>query len=265
MTLDKPNLREMLDQFSLALISGHPDDLLFLGDLLEKIEQIQIVQAPAGNDGIGRVVMSLKATLESVTLDQVPNKDTAMELVGRGVALLRDMDGADITDVTLRNRAEELLNHLKNRVNVDLTESVKPGRADISIGSVMPAGSADPSMDTRGDFAQGTDLFFNFFTESMEHIENIKIHLITLEQNPDDRDAVDAIYHLFHTIKGVSGFLGLRQIHRLAHQVENILDAARNERISVSAALIDVVLDTVDIMKQMIADQRALNERGSGR
>ena len=112
------------------------------------------------------------------------------------------------------------------------------------------------------DFGQDEDLFFGFITESLEHIESIEVNIINLEQEPENVETLNAVFRPFHTIKGVSGFLNLKTIHHLTHEVENILDDARNFRLPVTAPLIDLVLDAVDILKQMIGDLKSSVETG---
>ncbi|MDY6851014.1 MAG: chemotaxis protein CheA, partial [Thermodesulfobacteriota bacterium] len=112
------------------------------------------------------------------------------------------------------------------------------------------------------DVSRDQDLFFGFITESMEHIETIEVNIVSLEQDPEDKDTINSIFRPFHTIKGVAGFLNLHRIHRLTHEVENILDDARNDRLKVTTALTDLVLDAVDIVKKMIIDLQGALETG---
>ena len=109
---------------------------------------------------------------------------------------------------------------------------------------------------------QDEELFFSFINESLEHIETIEVNLVTLENDPDDQDAINAVFRPFHTIKGVSGFLNLGPIHRLTHNVENLLDDARSGRVRISSALVDLVLDAVDTLRKMIEEFRAGLESG---
>ena len=99
-------------------------------------------------------------------------------------------------------------------------------------------------------------------TEAMEHVESIEVNIISLEQDPENKETINAVFRPFHTIKGVSGFLNLKNIHHMTHDVENLLDDCRNDRLPVTAAIIDVVLDAVDTLKKMIGDVRARLETG---
>jgi len=101
--------------------------------------------------------------------------------------------------------------------------------------------------------AQDPELIGDFIMESREHLASIEAHLLTLEQNPTDAEAVHAAFRGFHTIKGLAGFLELATIREVAHQVETVLDLARNGELAVTPAVIDVVLQSGDFLKESVS------------
>src|SRR5262249_7333085 len=54
------------------------------------------------------------------------------------------------------------------------------------------------------------------------------------------------------TIKGLAGFLELWEVQKLAHEVETILDRARNSELLITPPAIDVVLQSADYLKRWI-------------
>jgi two-component system chemotaxis sensor kinase CheA len=66
-------------------------------------------------------------------------------------------------------------------------------------------------------------------------------------------DIINDIFRPFHTIKGVSGFLSLTKINKLAHATENLLDSARNGDFLINDTATDVILESVDTLKRLIA------------
>lgn len=96
------------------------------------------------------------------------------------------------------------------------------------------------------------EILSGFVMESLENLETVEVSLIDLEQNPDDIDSINSIFRSFHTIKGVSGFLNLKRINLLAHRAENLLDKARSGEIGIEAAVIDIILESVDVLKKLI-------------
>ena len=100
--------------------------------------------------------------------------------------------------------------------------------------------------------AQDLELVGDFITESREHLGSIENNLLTLEKHPGDKEAVHAVFRGFHTIKGLAGFLEFTPIRDVAHDVETLLDLARNEKLTISGSVVDVVLESVDYVKQAI-------------
>jgi two-component system chemotaxis sensor kinase CheA len=93
------------------------------------------------------------------------------------------------------------------------------------------------------------EILSDFVMESLESIETDEVSLMDLEQDPGDLNSINAIFRSFHTIKGVSALLNLDRINRLAHRAENLLDKARSGEIGIQATVIDIILESVDALK----------------
>lgn len=116
----------------------------------------------------------------------------------------------------------------------------------------QPESAAATAADT--SFARGdTTLLVSFIAESKEHLDMATVHLLTLETHPDDRDALDAVFRAFHTIKGITGLLELNDIKDLAHEVENLLDQARKGNLKMSGAPVDIVFESIEMLKTMVS------------
>ncbi len=98
-----------------------------------------------------------------------------------------------------------------------------------------------------------SELLGEFILESTEHLESADTHLLTLEAAPDNDESINAVFRAFHSIKGVAGFLFLDEIGGLAHEAENLLDKARQKRILLTGDSIDVIFESADLMKTLIA------------
>ena len=93
-----------------------------------------------------------------------------------------------------------------------------------------------------------------FIHESHEHLANVEQGALVLEENPDDVETLNFIFRAFHTFKGTSGFFNLLPIHRLAHEMESLLDLARQQKLVITSAVVDLILRGVDVLKQFIAE-----------
>jgi two-component system, chemotaxis family, sensor kinase CheA len=106
--------------------------------------------------------------------------------------------------------------------------------------------AAEPSI------AQDPELLSDFVLESREHLANLESQLLVLEKDPSNSEALHAIFRNFHTIKGLAGFLELREIQKVAHEVETVLDQARNGQFTVTPKAIDVILLSGDYLKRWL-------------
>lgn len=116
--------------------------------------------------------------------------------------------------------------------------------ADASLG-------AEPAL-TLSLEADG-DLLREFINESQEHLQNIENGVLVLEDNPADADTLNSIFRAFHTFKGGSGFLNLTPIKNLAHELESLLDAARQHKLAINSGIIDIILQGGDTLKTFVA------------
>ena len=82
--------------------------------------------------------------------------------------------------------------------------------------------------------ASDPELLGDFILESREYLSAIEMQLLTLEQDPANAEAIHSIFRGFHTIKGLAGFQELAAIQAVAHEVETVLDLARNAQLSVT-------------------------------
>jgi len=104
------------------------------------------------------------------------------------------------------------------------------------------------------DMNQYMDMFIE---ESKEHLQACNEHLLELEKNPEDLAIVNEIFRSAHTLKGMSATMGYEDIAELTHVMENILDAIRNSKLSVTAEILDAVFESVVYLEQMVYDIEA--------
>ncbi len=105
------------------------------------------------------------------------------------------------------------------------------------------------------------ELVTDFISEATEHLENAENELLKLEEDLENKEIINTIFRAFHTIKGVAGFLNLQHISSLAHVTENLLDLARKGELTISGTTIDIVFESIDTMKTMVAAlQEALQQ-----
>jgi two-component system chemotaxis sensor kinase CheA len=103
---------------------------------------------------------------------------------------------------------------------------------------------------------ENKELLGEFHAEAVDHLQQIEAALLALDQQPDEPEALNSIFRSFHTIKGNAGFLGLVPMQTLAHEVESLLDLARNRKLRLNAAIITEILrsrDSLSVLTQQVA------------
>jgi len=107
------------------------------------------------------------------------------------------------------------------------------------------------------DFADDPELLADFVLESEEHLASIEEKILILEKDSSLIEEIHAVFRSFHSIKGLAGFLGLAGVQAVAHEVETLLDHARNLRISINSDVVDLVLESSEYLKEEVATVQA--------
>src|SRR4051812_15092961 len=100
--------------------------------------------------------------------------------------------------------------------------------------------------------AEDPELIADFVLESREHLAAIEAQALALERDPSDGEALNSAFRGFHTIKGLAGFLELWDVQELAHEVEAVLDRARNGELIITPSAIDVLLQASDHLRRWL-------------
>lgn len=112
------------------------------------------------------------------------------------------------------------------------------------------------SLDTDDEILQ------DFLVEAGELLEGLSEQLVELERNPTDRDLLNAVFRSFHTIKGGAGFLNLTHLVAVCHRAEDVFNVLRQGQRQVDGALMDAVLQVLDVVNRMFGEIRGGVEPG---
>ena len=96
------------------------------------------------------------------------------------------------------------------------------------------------------------EIMEDFLVEAFELVEQIDHDLIELESNPEDLELLNRIFRVAHTVKGSSSFLNFDILTRLTHHMEDVLNKARRGELKITPDIMDVVLESVDMMKGLL-------------
>ena len=238
---DVGKLIEAVDQLALQVVMIEPGDLMALGSILRDIESIETTCLESGFKPVGALSAAVRKLVEKAILNDLKDAQKGFDLMGKGIELIQKHLSAP--DQAKSHDAEESF-----WAEMESLEGIaKPE------GFEETSATEQASKETI-DFTQDGQVYSDFISEAMEHLEAIELNIVSLEQSPHDKEHINTIFRAFHTIKGVSGFLNLQTINKFSHAVETLLDEARNEKLAITNETIDFILEAVDFLKNMISD-----------
>jgi len=91
-----------------------------------------------------------------------------------------------------------------------------------------------------------------YVSQTKEDLEMFSQKLLVMENNPDDFENINECFRLAHTIKGNAATMMFKETSKLAHAMENILDAIRSKQLAVEPTVIDIFFQCVDALEMMI-------------
>ena len=96
------------------------------------------------------------------------------------------------------------------------------------------------------------EILQDFLVESFELVEKLDEDLVELESNPEDLELLNGIFRVAHTVKGASSFLNFDVLTHLTHHMEDVLNKARHGELVITPDIMDVVLESIDLMKALL-------------
>lgn len=93
----------------------------------------------------------------------------------------------------------------------------------------------------------------NFLVESGEGLGLMEQSILQLESRPGDNELIQGIFRVVHTMKGNAGLLEIENLLAFTHNAEDLLDTVRNGKLQITPEIITLLLDLVDMLRQMVA------------
>ena len=119
----------------------------------------------------------------------------------------------------------------------------------------------EPSLRITVDNKDDLELLNEFCNEGRDLLSQVEQGVLILEEQPDHRETLNQVFRAFHTFKGGAGFLALDPIKNLAHILESLLDAARQDTLEIDRHVINLILAGGDTLRQFV-DAIELSIRG---
>ncbi len=91
-----------------------------------------------------------------------------------------------------------------------------------------------------------------FLAEGREHLQELNLAVVRIEETPDDQATVDEIFRIAHSLKGMSATMGFAGMAALTHEMEDVFELLRQRRGGLERAAIDVLLECLDALEAAV-------------
>ncbi len=267
--MSKPKDGEFAPYFPMSI---NASNYALLDDLASRLAAESIFASPGGDEGLVpsySILTDILGLLEPDSPVASPLRalqamlDTLLENARpwdeAGAAKLREL-GAWLPGALSRERAVDAA----ASVPAPVMPAPAPAPAvPVPASVATPAAEGEVDEMLKIDLEGNRELLGEFQIEALDHLQQIEAALLVLDAQPGDRDALNGLFRSFHTIKGVAGFLHLNPMHRLAHEVESLLDLARNGRLRLTPAIVTEILSSRDAIQEMMGQITLAIERGT--
>ena len=102
-----------------------------------------------------------------------------------------------------------------------------------------------------------------FIDESSEHIQTLSDCIMTLEQEPDNKDTINEVFRAAHSLKGMAGTMGFKRMQHLTHDMENVFQEVRSDKISVDSSMIDLLFKCLDAIDAYVENIKSSSDEGT--
>ena len=91
-----------------------------------------------------------------------------------------------------------------------------------------------------------------FLAEGREHLQELNLAVVRIEETPDDPETVDEIFRIAHSMKGMSATMGFAGMAALTHEMEDVFELLRQRTGGLERAAIDVLFDSLDALSAAV-------------
>lgn len=109
------------------------------------------------------------------------------------------------------------------------------------------------------DISQYLEIFID---ESAEHLQTLSDCIMTLEKEPDNKDTINEVFRAAHSLKGMAGTMGYKRMQHLTHDMENVFQEVRSDKLSVDSSMIDLLFKCLDAIEGYLDNIKASSDEG---
>ena len=102
-----------------------------------------------------------------------------------------------------------------------------------------------------------------FIDETSEHLQNLSDCIMELEKDPENMDTINEIFRAAHSLNGMAGTMGFKRMQRLTHDMENVFQEVRSEKVKVTSSMIDLLFKCLDAIEGYLDNVKASSDEGT--
>ncbi|MGN0482760.1 MAG: chemotaxis protein CheW [Lachnospiraceae bacterium] len=102
-----------------------------------------------------------------------------------------------------------------------------------------------------------------FIDETNGHIQSLNDCIMTLEQEPENKDMINEIFRAAHSLKGMAGTMGFKRMQRLTHDMENVFQEVRSDKLKVTSHMIDILFECLDAIEGYLDNVKNTSDEGT--
>lgn len=192
-----------------------------------------------GFDEIGEIARTLEIRLRAVVENKQP--PTAEQ-------------SRDLLDMVAKIEAEIFIRKLDNEGNLlNADDFIEDSFENLNITlpqiKAVEVEMIEDSWDE--EFEIDDEMLEIFALEAEELLQSVTIQLSILADAPNDREALSEIRRNAHTLKGSAGIVGLENLSKLAHRVEDLLDYVWEEEVEGNEKIFELLLTSTDCLNAL--------------
>jgi two-component system, chemotaxis family, sensor kinase CheA len=99
-----------------------------------------------------------------------------------------------------------------------------------------------------------------FLAEGREHLQELNLAVVRIEEQPDDPETVDEIFRIAHSLKGMSATMGFAGMAALTHEMEDVFELLRKRKDGLGRDAVTVLLRCLDALSEAVEQIDAQGE-----
>lgn len=102
-----------------------------------------------------------------------------------------------------------------------------------------------------------------FIDETNEHIQSLSDCIMVLEKEPENKDTINEIFRAAHSLKGMAGTMGFKRMQHLTHDMENVFQEVRSDKVKVTSEMIDILFQCLDAIEGYLETIKSTSDEGT--